>query len=116
MTTPTAALMAPIPTSPDDAFYTQRTTLDGVQYFLTFRLNQRENAYYLDVALDDGTPLASGVKVVCNIPLLERLAHASRPKKTLIAIAGGDDTSPPGLGDLGDGRRVVLYYGDPKEV
>jgi len=104
--------LEPIPTSPDDAFYSQRTVLDGTPYIFTFRLNQRENTYFLDVELDDGTVLASGVKIVCNVPLLERLVHDLRPKKTIIALAGGDDTSPPGLGDLGDGRRVQLYYGD----
>jgi hypothetical protein len=110
----TTVQMAPIPTSPDDAHYTQRTTLDGQPYVLTFRYNQREAAYYLEVALDDGTVLAAGVKVVCNIPLLERLADLRAPRHTLIAIAGGTDTSPPGIGELGEGRRVQLFYGDPK--
>jgi len=105
-----------VPTSPDEAFYSQRTTLDGVVYVLTFRLNQRENTYRFDLALSDGTLLASGVKVVCNRPLLERIAwNLQAPKGVLVAIAGGADESCPGLGELGEGRRVTLYYGQPAD-
>jgi hypothetical protein len=42
------------------------------------------------------------------------LADLRAPRHTLIAIAGGTDTSPPGIGELGEGRRVQLFYGDPK--
>jgi hypothetical protein len=101
-----------IPTSADEPSFTQRTTLDGAVYVFSFRLNQRENTYRFDIALSDGTPIASGVKVVPNRPLLERIAYnLSAPKGILVAIAGGTDESCPGLGELGEGRRVTLYYG-----
>ena len=100
-----------IPTSPDEAFYVQRTQLDGVVYQLTFRYNQRENTYRLDAALDAGTPVASGLKVVCNIPLFYRFMwNSSTPKGALIAVSSSPDTTPPGMGDLGPGRRVQLWY------
>lgn len=101
-----------VPTSPDVANYTQRTTLDGVAYLLTFRLNQRENTWRFDLALADETPIASGVKVVCGVPLLERFVSLQVPPGVLMAFASSSDESPPGFGELGEGRRVELLYFD----
>jgi hypothetical protein len=100
-----------IPTSPDEAFYVQRTQLDGVVYQLTFRYNQRENTYRIDLALDDGTLVVTGVKVVCSVPLLYRFRSDPRtPGGMLTAVSSSQDTTPPGLGELGEGRRVQLWY------
>jgi hypothetical protein len=101
-----------VPTSPDAPFYSQRTTLDGVTYIFTFRLNQRENTYRFDLSLSDGTVLATGVKVVCGgQDLLERIKWDLRaPPGELVAIASGNDKRCPGLGELGEDRRVTLWY------
>lgn len=99
-----------IPTS-SDPFYTQITRLDGVAYELSFRFNQRELAWYLSIALEDGTELARGIKIVVGIDLLRRRKHDLRlPQGLLVAVTNTNDDSPPGLADLGIDRRVTLTY------
>lgn len=98
-----------IPTS-DDPFYTQVTDLDGVNYILDFRYNQREDAWYFDVSLVDETKLVSGVKVVCGAQLLDRFADERLPPGQLIAVNNEPDDNTPGMTELGIGRRVTLTY------
>lgn len=93
-----------------DAFYTQATSLDGRVYVLEFRYNQREKTWYLTVSLTDGARLVSGVKVVCSRPLLRRFADHRLPEGDLMAVSNTEDTSPPGLEELGIGKRVTLTY------
>lgn len=100
----------------DDPFYTQTTSLDGVQYLLEFRYNQRENSWYLNVSLDDATPLVKGVKIVLGSDLLGRFVDRRMPTGRLVAIANGEDDSTPGMGELGVDRRVTLVYLDAAEV
>lgn len=94
----------------DDPFYTFTTTLDGKQYIFEFRYNQRENTWYFSVELPDGTALVNGVKVVCGIPLLARVADVRLPPGYIMARANGTDASPPGMGELGEDKRVTLLY------
>jgi len=95
-----------------DPFFTQTTTLDGVSFTLRFTYNQRENAYYL--SLQDpvsGSDIISGVKLVCNYNLLQRYGGlAGMPAGEFVALSKTSDTSPAGLGDLGDNGRVSLIY------
>jgi len=104
-----------VPTS-DDPFYTQVTDLDGTDYILEFRYNQREDAWYFSISLSDETRLISGVKVVCGVNLLGRFAQEHLPPGILMAIANEDDDSTPGTGALGIGKRVTLVYFDASEL
>lgn len=112
-----------IPTQPDDPNYSISTTLDGVDYELTFRYSGRENCFYLDLALTDGTVLSQGRKVVCNWSLWRDFRYDKRmPQGALVAVpstGAGDD--PPGIlsdgtGELGYGRRVQLVYLTAAEI
>jgi|SRR5581483_1588300 len=94
----------------DDPFYTQTTVLEGVSYVLTFKYNQRENAWYFDIAQADATPIISGVKIICNRPLTRRFASISKPPGEFLAISNNGDNTLPGAGELGDGKRVTLLY------
>lgn len=100
----------------DDPFYTMTTALDGVEYLFEFRYNQRENAWYFSISLTDGTLLDAGVKVVCNRPILRRFANEHLPPGVLLAFANTTDKSTPGMGELGEDRRVTLVYYDADEV
>jgi hypothetical protein len=102
-------------TTYEDPFYTITIPLDGKDYVFDFRYNQREQVWYFSIEQPDGVRLATGVKVVCNTPLIykrdERL-----PPGLLVAISqDGDDTSPSLL-ELGPGKRVVLSYLTGDEV
>lgn len=85
-------------------------TLDGSDFLLEFRYNQREDRWYFDVSLTDGTVLVRGVKVVCGVPLLRRYADSRLPKGTLVALPNTPGNTAPGLKELGEDKRVTLYY------
>lgn len=99
----------------EDPFYNEVVTLDGSDYLLEFRYNQREDRWYFDVSLTDGTMLVRGVKVVCGVPLLTRYADARLPKGALVALPNTTGNTSPGLKELGEDRRVTLFYFDQSE-
>lgn len=99
-----------------DPFYTCTVNLDGSDYLFEWRYNQREDAWYFDIALTDGTTLARGIKVVCLLPLLKRFADSRLPKGQLIAWPNTDSRKLPGLDELGEDRRVTLLYFDESEL
>lgn len=94
----------------DDPFYSMTVALDGSDYLFEFRYNQREDCWYFNLSLTDGTLLVAGVKVVCNRPLLKRFVDTRLPPGTLVAFANTNDDAPPGLTELGEDRRVTLVY------
>ena len=95
----------------EDPFYTMTVALDGADYLLEFRYNQREEAWYFDISLSDGTLLVRGIKIVCGLPLLRRFADNRLPAGTLMAVSNTDERSPPKLLELGDdSKRVTLIY------
>ncbi len=102
--------MVVIPTDLVAPFYTQTTSLDGVNYFLTFRYNTREQAYYLSIdSVDGAVNYAQGIKLVSNFPLLQ--SYGDNPPGELMAVSfSPDDDSPARIGELGDGQRVNLIY------
>ena len=102
--------MISIPTDTNLSFWQQITTLDGTDFQLEFRYNQREDVYYLSISLTDGTALATGIKLVSNYRLLQAYSSSLMPPGELIAVASGADDSPAGLGELGLGQRVELTY------
>jgi len=99
-----------IPTRTDTPHWDQVTTLDGVDYTLGFRYNQRENVYYLIVADALGTVLNGGIKLVSNLLLLQNVIDTRMPPGELIAQTYGANDASPGLGELGIGQRATLWY------
>ena len=89
--------------------YSQRTVLDGREYLLTFRWNQREAKWYLSIADSEEAPIVSGVKVVLNFPLItNRVRDIRRPPGEIFAVDPSGDERDPGFNDLG--ARVRLLY------
>lgn len=99
-----------------DPFYSTTTTLDGSDYLLEFRYNQREACWYFSISLTDGTLLCAGVKIVCNRSLLKRFSDTRLPPGLLVAFPNTSDASPPGLLELGQESRVTLSYVPEDEV
>lgn len=98
-----------IPTT-NDPFSVQRTDLEGKEYVLLFDYSQREGVWYLTIKDVTETPLASGIKLVCNWPLTYRLPNPGLPPGDLIVISKTTDDSPPGIDDLLEGGRCELTY------
>lgn len=87
--------------------FTQRVTLEGTPYLLTFRWNSREEAWYMHVGLDNATNLETGVKLVFDSLFLRRNPSEDKPPGNLLLIdAGASD--PPGRYELG--TKAILVY------
>lgn len=90
------------------------TELEGLAYSFEFRWNDREEAWFLTVGDGEGNPLAAGVRVVVNFPLLNRFRNPALPPGFLIAVDTEATERDPGFEDLG--RRVVLTYATAAEL
>jgi hypothetical protein len=101
-----------LPTQSDGSkHYSQRTTLDGRDFNLLFQYNDRQATWRLSVLDEEGSPIASGRRIVCNINLFRFIGHNPlAPPGELYAIDTTDDDSPPGVDELGIGKRVQLLY------
>lgn len=88
--------------------YKQRVDLDGVEFVLALSWNPRDEHWVLSLALADGTPVASGIRVVANAPLLQFVSHPQRPLGELKALDTSGAGNDPGLTELG-GRVLLLY-------
>lgn len=111
--------MIGIPIPQDQPFWDLRVRLDGAEYTLHGRYNQRAGKWYLGLSDADGNVLHRGVKVVCHYPLFRNVVADTAPPGNLIAL---DTTSPdpetegrdPVLEDFG--TRVVLVYVPASEL
>jgi hypothetical protein len=103
-----------IPLRPDLTHYDLGITLDGVAYLLELRWNTREEAWYLDLRLEDGTDVVTGLKVVVSFPLGRRSQHPKCPPGILLAVDTSGGQKDPGIADLGD--RVQLLYFERAEL
>jgi len=104
----------PTSTREDVSSYTQRTALDGTEYVIAFDWNDREQHWYMDIADREGVAIATGIKVVCDWPLLRRCVDGRAPAGAIIAIDQSGSGADPGLTDLG--ARVELLYLDAEEL
>lgn len=78
-------MMLEIPLAPPGPNFTIETTLDGVHYGLTFRWNDREGTWYLDLTDINGNPIISGRKLVEGTWLLRYVADRTvRPPGELV--------------------------------
>jgi hypothetical protein len=71
----------------DSPFYSELVDLDETTYSLTFRWNDREEAWYFDIAEQDGTVIVGGQKLVPYINLTQRWADARIPPGSLVVDA-----------------------------
>lgn len=108
--------MRRIPTSTDPKVpsYTQRTQLGSRDYLLTFDWNGRDGHWYLDIALEDETMVAAGIKIVLGTRLLRSVYGPNRPEGEIIAVDTTGSHRDPGLEDLGS--RVILAYLEPSDL
>lgn len=91
----------------DTPNWTQRTSLGGQDYVLSFAWSQRESVWRLQLADQDGSPIWSGVLVV-GLTLLRRVVDSRRPVGELVfldTLAADEEATYSSLG-----TRHVLYY------
>lgn len=101
-----------IPTIYDGTpYYNQRTNLDGVDFQLDFQWSVREARWYLSIRDTLGELLAGPSKLFVNWPVFYRRGQRSgMPAGEIWCMSLGPSDDPPGLNELGQGRRCDLNY------
>jgi hypothetical protein len=81
--------------------YTQTTTLDGVDFQLTFSYNARDEHWYLTIRTAQNVEITGceGIKLVQRGWPIRRVYDQNRPAGELFILS--ELTSEPGLEDLG---------------
>jgi len=101
--------MIRIPTQQGLAAWSQRTSLDGVDYQLDFAWNGRAGAWYLSVSTIQGDALVIGMKLVTNRPLLHRFHHIPGvPPGEIVALDESASIPWANYNELSNG--VDLFY------
>lgn len=103
-----------IPTSQQESNYTQVTGLDGRDYVLELRWNQRQGRWYLKISTADDGTIQGPVAVVADWPLVYPGKDLPLPPGCLMAVDTTGQGRDPGLTELGG--RVVLVYLDAEEL
>ena len=98
---------------PDTTNEDMQVLLDGVSYSLTWLWNGRDDHWYLSISLQDGTTVASGMRVVVGWDLLQSVSSLDAPPGELyffdMSTDDGSNTGEdPRLDDLG--ARVEGFY------
>lgn len=83
-------------------------TLEGAQYRLDFRYNERMGKWFLKISDPTGVELMGAVPITASCPLFNRFRRANLPPGTLVAFDSSGKNQDPGRFDLGD--RVRLIY------
>jgi hypothetical protein len=101
-----------VPTLSDGTpYYSQRTNLDGVDYQLDFQWSTRESRWYLSLRDTSGDLLAGPAKINTNWLIFHRrYRRPGMPTGEIWCLSLGSSTDPPGLDELGAGRRCELTY------
>ena len=95
-------------------YFSLQVQLEAVTYTLTFRWNDRQSAWFMDIANEDeSTIYESGVRVVVGYPLAVNTANR-QPPGVFIAIDTTKKDEDPGLNELG--ARVQLLYFSAAEL
>jgi hypothetical protein len=108
--------MLVLPTFADSfAQFSYQATIDGTVYTLQFIWSDRAASWYLYIQESDGTPIASGIRIVVDLPLTFRKQDARLPPGLILALdVSGNSQEIQQQSDLGD--RVRLYYIPPDEA
>lgn len=88
---------------------TMRTRLDGSDYVLTFQWNQRLGRWSMDIADQDSDPIASGIVLVADFPLLSLVTDERAPPGTLAIYDTQSPNIDPTLDSLGT-RHHLMYW------
>ncbi len=100
----------------DDPFYSYATTLEGREYLLKFRFNQREDVWYLSLYMPDETPLVTGIKMLDGTDLIQRADERLPPGKLFAYSNSRNNTTAGGLEEVGKTKRVMLVYVSSDEL
>lgn len=107
--------MVTLPITQRSAQFRFACELDGVTYVLGFRYNDRDGIWRLDIGDANNTPLALGLALVTNMPLLRavRTLPGLPPGELMVIDTASGDTDPT-FDSIG--RRHLVMYATLAEV
>lgn len=98
-----------IDTFTNERDFSEFVPLEGREFLFRIYWADREACFYLNIADQDETPLATGIKLVVGWPLLRRFVDARLPPGLFMCVdmsgAGAEIATPLELG-----YRVPLLY------
>ncbi len=97
-----------IPIKPVGALFSFTIELEGVTYALTFRWNDRDEAWFMDIGDGAGADIITGIRVVIRQGLLGRAASSLLPPGEIMAFDTSDTNVEATFEDFG--LRVQLVY------
>lgn len=99
-----------IPIPSHNAKWSETVTMDGTVYRLTFNWNTRIQAWYMQIAEQDGSPIVSGIKLLPMISLLQRHKDARLPPGVLFSydVIEAGTAAAPSKSQLGS--KMKLFY------
>ncbi len=103
-----------LPVFQDGARFQFACELETITYTFTFRWNERDSAWFMDMGDGAGTPIVTGIKVSLNLDLLAQTRATGLPTGLLMAFDTSDTDTEAGFADLG--LRVKIYYYTAAEV
>jgi len=103
-----------LPLRTEFTHYSFVQTYDGISYNFELHYNTREEAWYLDLRLEDGTDIRTGIKVVVDFPLAKRSKHEKMLPGMLVCFDSSGKRLDPTIDDLGS--RIRMLYFDESET
>ena len=99
----------PIPWKAANKVFT--VSLDGTRYQLRLRWNRRAVTWSFSILTGDGVPIVEGLPVHVNWSFLDSWRHLQTlPTGDLICICTDQTEVSPARYELGQGRRVRMFY------
>jgi len=111
--------MDALPTSKDkaDDYYSFVRELDGVAYEFTFYWNDRAGAWFMSLALADGTKLLSGIKVTVGLTMFKWWVDNVNGFAGCLYVMDSSGTDvDPGRYDLAPDGRCTIYYFEHQDL
>lgn len=90
------------------------TSMDGSNYKLTFKYNQREDFWYFDLSDIEDNIIRQGIKIISDFPVTRLIADDNRPPGAIYYIDTRDPPFDPSLEELGN--EVVFIYVEEASV
>jgi len=102
----------------DSPAFSQVVELEGRVYQFAFRFNGRFGSWFMDIRSGSGDPIAIGIRIVLNYPLLRGINYDDRlpPGEFFALCPTGRARNDPGRDQFLEANCVRLLYFEEADV